>query len=54
MNTTKDTYKLIIRLCQGKEHTFTAPSFQEAHAMYDAVCRELQLNPLGYVIKPIN
>ena len=53
MSTNKDTHKLTIRVCVGKEYVFTAPSFQEALAMYDAVCETLPIKPFGYSVERI-
>jgi hypothetical protein len=50
---TKDTHKLTVRVCQGKEYVFTAKSFQEALAMYDAVCETLPIKPFGYMVEQI-
>jgi hypothetical protein len=50
---TKDTHRLTVRVCQGKEYVFTAPSFQQALAMYDAVCETLPMKPFGYSVERI-
>ena len=53
MSTKKDTHKLTIRVCQGKEYTLTAASFQEALAKYEGVCETLPMKPFGYMIEKI-
>ena len=49
----KDTHKLTVRVCQGKEYVLTAQSFQEALTMYDAVCEQLPMKPFGYSVERI-